>query len=343
MSASAQVRWVTASSDPRTASVRIRVLAVIAELAARGVDAGVFREGEPLDDSALVVFCKTYRPYDLDLARRLRGAGVTVAFDLCDNHFLLPEPHRERLVGMMQLADLWVFSTEVLRDIAQSHLGVSRPSAVIPDAVDLRMEQWVRGAWRRVTEAIPQRLWRRAAGIERHSRDLRLIWFGNHAGSFGDAGLRHLAALRPLLESLAGTFPIALTVVSNSYPTYRSVTAGWKLRTQYVPWSLLTFVDVLRMHAIAVIPISVNEFTVAKSNNRAALALAHGVAVVADGIPSYEEFRDCAFIDDWGGIERYLRDVRLREAHVDIGRNRVVRRYSAAHVADDWQAFLARA
>ena len=54
-----------------------------------------------------------------------------------------------------------------------------------------------------------------------------------------------------------------------------------------------------------VVPISPNPFTRCKSANRPALALAAGVPVVADAIPSYRELAPYLTLDDWAGGLRH--------------------------------------
>jgi hypothetical protein len=327
-----KVRWVVAAADPKIASVRIRALAVIRELQRTGIDADIIADREK---PSVVVFCKTYRRKDIELAYRLRRAGTVVIFDLCDNHFVLGGELASQLKDMMKAADLWVFSTHALQKLAVHYVGEDRGSRVIPDAVEEDQRAWERNALRALWQEYEMRLWQRRR-LQRGSAAARLIWFGNHAGSISRSGMAHLATVRLTLEQCARDHAATLTVVSNSRATYRQVTQGWHIPTSYFEWNLSTFLRVLRMHSIAVIPFADGEFDSVKSNNRLALCLYHGVAVVADRIPSYDEFADCAMLDNWRGVDMYLRDDDLRKRHVIAGHARVAENYDMQRIGALW-------
>jgi hypothetical protein len=96
------------------------------------------------------------------------------------------------------------------------------------------------------------------------------------------------------------------------------------------------------MHSIALVPFDGCDFNIAKSNNRLALSLFHGVAVVADGIDSYREFSDCVILDDWSGIARYLADYDLLRRHVTVGHARAASNYCAEIIGKQWLSLLLR-
>ena len=330
----AVVRWVASNTSPKIASTRIRVLSVIRELRAAGIDASLLSAGDARCDVA--VFCKAYRDADIALAKRLKTGGTAIVFDLCDNHFFLGEAVVGRLRQMMALADSWIFSTPALQAIAESYVDFRRPSRVIPDAVEPDQASWETNPMRRAYGEFKLKWWEATSGILGHPAHLRLIWFGNHVGSAQDSGMVQLKQLQERLEKCASQFGATLTIVSNSRRAYRQLTKGWKIRTFYFAWNLVTFLRVLSMHSIALLPFKQTEFNDVKSNNRLALSLFHGVAVVADSIPSYEEFGDCTFLDDWAGIDRYLIDEDLRRGHVESGRAIVNARYTPSIILSRW-------
>lgn len=127
----------------------------------------------------------------------------------------------------------------------------------------------------------------------------RIVWFGNHGGGFADGGMSDLSSIRDYLEDVYNTMPISLTVVSNSYKKYKELTAGWSVPTFYVPWDGEYFSSVLRLHGISVIPIQANPFTMAKTSNRVATSLVHGLQVIADPIPSYLEYHENICLGAW--------------------------------------------
>jgi hypothetical protein len=328
-----RARWVVASPSPRIASTRIRALLVVRELQKLGVDAGLAAESDQGGD--VTVFCKSYSDRDIALARRLRGAGTRVIFDLCDNHFLLSADVVRRLGEMMEAAHAWVFSTPELRRACEQRLAFRRPAFTIADAVETQQSEFSANGIARWLARGRFALWKARTGIEAH-REQRLLWFGNHVGSVADSGMILLSRLRTILEEAALRHSATLTLVSNSATAYRRITKGWRIRTFYLPWNLATFQEVLKLHSIAVIPFIPSEFNVVKSSNRLAMALYNGVAVVADSIPSYQEFADCAILDDWRGLDRYLSDPGLRVRHVALAQERISNGYLPGQIARNW-------
>ena len=301
---------------------------------AAGVDASLLTASDT--SCSVAIFCKAYRDDDIALARRLKSNGAAIIFDLCDNHFFLGEAVVGRLKQMMEIADAWIFSTPALQTTAESYLNFRRPTQVIPDPVDLDQASWETSSVRRTFNEVRLRWWQATSKIREQPVHSRLIWFGNHAGSAEDSGMVLLHRLRAKLEECAEKFGATLTIVSNSHSAYVKLTEGWKIRTFYFAWDLVTFIRVLSMHSIALIPFTKTEFNNVKSNNRLALSLLNGVAVVADSIPSYQEFGGCAFLDDWGGIDNYLKDEGLRRRHIEAGRSLICAKYTPSIVCSQW-------
>ena len=84
-----------------------------------------------------------------------------------------------------------------------------------------------------------------------------------------------------------------------------------------------------------------NAFTQVKTNNRIALSLSLGLGVVADAIPSYQAFADCAFLDDWEqGLLAYLNRPQLVDEHVGCARRLIQERFSAQVIAKRWRVLF---
>jgi hypothetical protein len=115
----------------------------------------------------------------------------------------------------------------------------------------------------------------------------------------------------------------------------------WLFPTYYLNWHPDTVFPALGAHAIAVIPVSDNPFTRCKSNNRLALSLNIGLAVVADAIPSYLDFADVCCLNEWqSGLERYLADPELRRRHVEQGQTMIALKCSIERIAQKWREFF---
>jgi hypothetical protein len=168
-----------------------------------------------------------------------------------------------------------------------------------------------------------------------------LVWFGIHGGLNADYGMLDLLKLRPILERMNRAYPLSLTVISNSRRKYVQAIKPWSIPTCYLNWHPDTVIPALRCHAIAVVPVSDNPFTRCKSNNRLALSLNAGLAVIADAIPSYEDFSEVCFLNGWeSGLQRYITDSDLRRRHVQHGQKIVAREYSIEKISEKWRGFF---
>lgn len=294
---------------------------------------------------AALVYSKVYHDSAQAEARRLRANGTRIVVDLCDNHFYNPlnldtlGTAAASLRRMLGEADELVASTDAMAEVLRGEARADTPVTVIGDAVETRIEgvrttPWARWWARRRLEALSARLGADAGPA-------RLVWFGSHGGPSGDYGMGDLETVRPLLESLHRDHPLSLTVISNSAAKFARLIRPWNLPTHYLAWNAETFLDALRLHAIALIPIRQNPFTRCKTNNRLATALTAGLAVVASGIPSYGPFDECCALDDWsGGLQRYILDPDARRRDVASGRALVQRESSLAVIADQWQRYF---
>jgi hypothetical protein len=134
---------------------------------------------------------------------------------------------------------------------------------------------------------------------------------------------------------------VTLSVISNSRDVFGEVFGDWTMPVHYIDWSAHTFFAALELHDIAVIPIDVNEFTAVKTNNRIALSLNLGLGVVADSIPSYRVFADCAFLDNWEpGLRAYIEKPQLVQEHVRQARKLIRDQFSIGVIAGRWKSLF---
>jgi hypothetical protein len=334
------------SADARVASVRIRCLNPLRELQRRRYPVEAFapaRRGA----YALVVYSKVYDDAARREARQLRARGTRIVLDLCDNHFYNPNDTEElrgaaaRLRLMLGEVDAVVASTDEMASVLRREIRADLPITVIGDAVETAIEgvptsSWARFRARRQLRATAGRL---AANPGRTP----LVWFGAHGGHAGDHGMSDLELVRPLLEALEPQYPLQLTVVSNSAAKFDRLIRPWRVPVAYVPWCADTFMDLLRLHAIALIPVRDTPFARCKTNNRLVTALAAGLAVVATGIPSYRLFDQCCVLDNWeAGLRRYLSMPELRQHDVALGQRLIARDWTVETIADQWQRYFDR-
>jgi hypothetical protein len=341
-----KLRWWPHTSDPVIASTRLRCLRIIDWLRARGVDAGLYTSGDSSID--VLVLAKRYDAPSVAAARRIRdNDGTTLVLDLCDNHFFATDPESwstraAALRGAVAAVDRLIVSTEQLARVVASECPNGPPIEVIGDAVELPAgAPWnMRRAWPQMeVAALAWKL--RKNGVPKASR---LVWFGNHGSPNAPGGMLDVLDLAPVLHNAFRSHPLTLTIVSNDSAKFRQVRRALDIPTHYIAWNRATFSRVLGLHGTALIPIRLNPFSMCKTSNRVETALLHGLSVIADRIPSYDEF--AAFIDlgDWPRhLEAALGRGDATDARVSEGVAYIHRERSIDRVGADWLSALSRA
>lgn len=337
--------WWPHTRDERIASYRLRCLQIVERLRSDGISAGLWSPGQSAPH--VLVLSKRYDRDSVATAVQQRQRhGSRLVLDLCDNHFFHSGDNpawverRQVLQQAVSQMDMVVASTEVLAQAVRDHCPSMPPIRVIGDAAEAPADSGGASFLSPHGLALQRLRWR----LRRVPRSARLVWFGNHGSGYADGGMSDLAAIRQQLEAANARTPLHLTVVSNSRSTYHKVMAGWALPHTYVAWHRRTISDVLRLHGTCLIPIRPNPFTLAKTSNRVATALLHGLWVIADAIPSYEEFRPFIALDDWnGGLRDALdggEDLRRRR---EAGLAHVLRHHGIDAVAAQWRHVLSEA
>jgi hypothetical protein len=336
------------SGDPRIASTRLRCLSPLSELQGRGYPVEAF-DPRRADKYAAVIYSKLHGKQDCQEALALKRQGVRIAFDLCDNRFYnpanLPEwvEAADRLRRMLTLADTVVAASETLAAVIRTEVPQVESVTVIGDAVETEIVHGRGPAWSRWLHGRALGAFERELDRDAAKGRTALVWFGNHGSPYADGGMIDLLAIRELLEELDVRYPLSLTVISNARWKYRDAIRPWRIPTRYLAWHPTTFLKALARHAVAVLPSRDNPFTRCKTNNRPALALAMGVAVVADPVPSYQPLeRFCRFGDWRRGLEEYLAGPRVRSRDVEMGRAFVRQEWSIGTIASRWQTLFER-
>jgi glycosyltransferase involved in cell wall biosynthesis len=169
----------------------------------------------------------------------------------------------------------------------------------------------------------------------------RVIWFGRHGTFHSESGM---GLLRPVIEQLERAHrerPIELVVISNNRIRFDALTHDVKIFTRYETWSNERVFFELSRADLFVMPSARDPFSLCKSANRAVLALANNVPVVASYLESLEPLRDAMVIDDWqAGIRGYLFNPDLVADHLARARPILADQFSTAAIARMWNAAL---
>jgi hypothetical protein len=340
------IGWWTHSRDLRIASTRIRAELVMRGLRAAGTSASWFEPDHAARFNTLVIG-KRHDLQTIQLANAFQQQGGKVIVDLCDNRFEFPPDATElaqqaaQLRQLLNLANHVVASTPTLASIIRSQLPSLPHLSVIGDLADelsvapTRLRQLIAAKFSGArTLAKLKQL--------RSSGHTLLVWFGSHGGPYAEAGMSDLLRIRAVLEQAHRAAPLALTVISNSEEKYLQHVKPFAIPTVYTAWNSANFDVLLQAHDISLIPINPNPFTVCKTDNRVVTSLLHGLAVVADEIPSYAPYRASIGLSDWhADLQRYLTDAAGRAQDVATGKALAQELTDKDAIVAQWQAVFA--
>ena len=287
-----------------------------------------------------------------------------------------PDLAPETAASLMRDANGFVTPTHALDRVARGHLGAGVGSWVVPDAAIGPGVYQAISAWLPSVTAAPRRggVERLFSGSrwgfgtegeadggaqtggtrDKHDGEMfnvesdwavdhlpdetaRVIWFGRHGSFHSEFGM---GLLKPVIEELERAHrdrPVELVVISNNRIRFDALTHGVKIFTRYETWSNeRVFFEVSRAD-LFVMPSAADPFSLCKSANRAVLALANGVPVVASYLESLEPLRDAVVLDDWQtGIEGYLLDPALAARHVTRAQPILADQFSVDAIARMW-------
>lgn len=323
------VGWKPKSNDRGVASVRFRCLSPLAELQRTGFDVELYsQEADAAGRYSAVIFSKLYSPADQKLAADLRVRGVKTILDLSDNHFYnpfeLPEyvAAASNMKAMCELVDRVICCSTYLAQVVAQEAKLARPPLVVGDAV----------------EAMTLPLDAPSPYSGRGGDPFRILWFGSHGSPNAPAGMEDILRMRKHLAAAHARTNCELVVLSNNAGKYDAIAPRIDIPSRYVEWADGALMTVMARTNLVVVPVSVNLFTKCKSNNRAATALWHGIPVVADRIPAYDDLRAFTFLDDWeAGFAHALagsREIRMRTA---AGSTYVRQNFNISMIAGEWR------
>ena len=341
----ALVGWIASSDNVKVASSRIRTLVPIDFLQSIGYSVELFEMTHALQYK-IVVFSKRYDHKSILLAQRLKEQGVVIVFDLCDNHFYNPNKlifltqRASALKQMLSIAHHIVVSTETLKQIIIQQIGNIKPITVIGDTFEKQIfseTSWLRRFYNKTLFFVY---------VKRLKKFIKkghtpVVWFGSHGQQYIEAGMSDLLLIKDDLHSVNKKNPIVLTVISDSKHKYKNIIEPLPLETLYLDWSPDIFLDALAMQSICVIPITLNEFTVCKTNNRLVTALYNNIPTVATVIPSYKPFEDVTLFENFKkNIEYYINHRVEAAQHIEMAKLLIVKSFSVEIIGNAWKSLF---
>lgn len=359
-----KVRWVVPELNPRRASLRYRCLYPMEVMQQWGRDIGIYDDAETIDSDSTLIFdawmmfpsvsSASTSERLLALAKEAHSRGARVIVDNCDNQFSATSVPEGWDAGLARLTALSTYahamvccSTELAR-MLRERLGDGPRFVVIDDPIETSikypgdnvLKQWLSPAKHKA------RIKALSFGLRLRARSIRngrtpLVWFGSHGNQFSPGGMLDLLPLRETLESVNERFPISLTIISNHPSKFEQNFRGWGFPVEYMDWDRINFLQLLRQHAISIIPATLNAFTRCKSSNRLTLSVHHGLATVVAPIPSYQAFSDVVRIEDWqANLLDLLASAADRREEVRRAQRRIRQSNSVEQIATDWDRLL---
>jgi len=299
----AKIQFWPHTTNTDIASFRLRCQRVEKALFSLGVNVERYRDG---NTPQVLVLSKRYDEATMMIAKRLRSTfGTKLILDICDNHFAFTSTDEvvvkraKNLRNAIQAVDMVIASSDYLSGVIRHEVPSHPPIQVIGDLVDPPSSpslldklsnpiEWLN--WKKLDDQLVE------VNPILHTR---LVWFGNHGSDYVTGGMNDIRRALPALLAFHIGQPLSLTVISNSRRKFEILKRETDIPMLYMPWSGAFFSLALKAHAVCIIPINANPFTMAKTGNRVATALVHGLVVVADSIPSYRAFEHNVFLDDW--------------------------------------------
>lgn len=269
---------------------------------------------QSLKQTEVLIFSKSFNSLNETLAIAAKSMGIKIIFDICDNHFEHPQggPHYHTLIN---LADQIVVNTMQMAKIVAKY--TNRQATVITD---------------------PYEGQRNTPCFAPKNNVLQLLWFG-HAGN-----LDSLQAMIPQLLPLSQQIQLKLHLITSADQGIASACTafnqqhGQQFKLRFSEWSLKTLSQGLKQADIVLIPTLAKDTKLIKSHNRLVEALWAGRFVVAQPIPSYQEFAQWAYVeqDIVAGIEWALQNSAQVLSHIAQAQDYIAENFSPNVIGTQW-------
>ena len=235
-------------------------------------------------DHDVYIFCKTFDTPALLLARRIRAAGKIVGQDLFDDYFSQHDDprlarFREWLADMAPVTHFAVCSTPRMVDVLQPYMPGIRITSIDDPIVGFDTAKVASLAATKAARA-------------RETNRIEVVWFGIGDNPYFPVGLHDLIACDAELAALQQLgWQVLLRVVTNR----RALDGGGadllrrlSVEFEIIEWTEEAETEALQRATLAILPVSGQSFSRAKSLNRAVTALDGGCQVLSVGYPLYQ-------------------------------------------------------
>lgn len=268
------------------AGARIRYGRMISALKTLGYDLVLQAVGDfdPVRaDHDVYLFSKINDAQAMICARILRQQGKRVGIDLFDDYFSqLMDSRFTRLrlwlASILDVVDYALCSTEAMAAVARQYRS-DVPLHIMNDPLEVR-------GGRDIAVQLKSKLEQ-----AHEKREIRVVWFGIGDNPHFRVGLSDLATCAPTLARMRDSgWSTKLTILTNE----RALTAGGLSFLRHLPlpfelelWTEEKERELLDESLVCLLPVNAQNFSAAKSLNRAVTALSSGCQVISPGFPLY--------------------------------------------------------
>jgi len=320
-----QIEWLCPLPNARLrdlqlsnlASIRLRTALGVRAAHANGMQA-TLSDGERRTNAKLVIVGKidyisdAHRPARwLAHLREVREGGSRVVIDYSDHHLAIDSPAARFYEEALPLANRVVCSSQTLAGYLSEYLNCQR--TIIEDPIEVGI----------------------SAPKERASETLTAFWFG-HASN-----LPYLIAY--LRNDLIVKRPFRLILMTNAYPLSQkfidqlNCSALKSLKIEVVPWSLDDMMNVAALSDICLLPAGLNDPRKhGASSNRLLTALALGLPVAADLLPSYQPYISYFVPIRSNEINSLVDDPTNYHQQVKEAQKVILKKFTKTQLAKEW-------
>lgn len=244
-------------------------------------------------DHDVYLFSKCYEATSQLMARMAARAGKIVGVDLFDDYFSQYDNgqiqrFRNWLKEFLPSADFVLCSTPIFVDIVRDY-APELPVHIMGDPFDKFDIEGLRRALNTKHSDLS------ATGM------LKVAWYGRGDNTIFPVGLADLTAFAPHLSALQKLgFTVRLEIMTDS----QSMTGDALASLSSLPilfelheWSEVAEQSLLSRSHVAFLPVSAQNFSIAKSLNRCITALSAGCQILSVGYPLYETFDEIIYRD----------------------------------------------
>ena len=245
-----------------------------------------------IQESDVVIISKVFSSDSLYIIALCRSLGVKVGIDLFDDYF---SDHRlsvfRKLRDWLELAskaaDFLICSTKRMKHVASQFI---QPELVhiINDTKDPK-----------VTFSETKTLLDQKSNYISHYKSLNILWFGIGDNPYFNVGINDLSSYSNALFRINKlTSSINFTILTNERAlssTNLAKISRLPIKPKLETWSDFKEIEYLKNTHLAFMPVSHQNFSIAKSANRCLTALTYGCQVLSNGYGLYSDFSDLIY------------------------------------------------